>query len=566
MKDISQVISFLLRFTREISLSRLRILMIGLAGAGSGLASVGLVALMNRTLSTVNEVTDPRVLWGFVVLCVVLPVARFISSVLLMKLSLTTVLEVRMQLAKKILGSPLRTLEQLGPHRLLATLTDDVGSLSAALSTVPLLCMHGAVLVGCLVYLGWLSWPLLLVVLLAMGVGLVTYQIPLTRAIGHMRVSREHWDALFKALQGLTGGAKELKLHSQRRAVFFEDHLRASATLQQAASYRGGLITTAAQSWGQILFYVLIGGVILVYPRYFPVSREALTGYVLVILHLMGPLEILLNIIPGLARARVAVQKIENLGLELASAEEEGLALSGTNGNLDWSEITLEGVQHTYYQETEADGFDLGPIDLTFRRGELVFIVGGNGTGKTTFVKLILGLYVPEKGRILLDQEVVSDQTRDSYRQLFTAVFSDFYLFEELLGIDSANVDSRARHFLEELKLDHKVEVDGGKLSTIELSQGQRKRLALMTAFLEDRQIYVFDEWAADQDPYFKRIFYHELLPALRADGKTVLVVSHDDQYYGVADRLIKLADGKIAYDGPVLEQGEYQLIGTGAE
>jgi putative ATP-binding cassette transporter len=207
------------------------------------------------------------------------------------------------------------------------------------------------------------------------------------------------------------------------------------------------------------------------------------------------------------------------------------------------------GVTHQYGGDTSDSRFVLGPVNLKFAPGEVVFVVGGNGSGKTTLAKLITGLYAPEKGGIIIDGEPITDVNRESYRQLFSVVFSDFYLFESLLGFQSPEGDERAREYLGRLNLDHKVKVTNGKLSTIDLSQGQRKRLALLTAYLEDRPIYLFDEWAADQDPSFKELFYLHLLPELRDKGKTVFVISHDDKYYHVGDRTIKLEYGKVECD-----------------
>jgi putative ATP-binding cassette transporter len=211
--------------------------------------------------------------------------------------------------------------------------------------------------------------------------------------------------------------------------------------------------------------------------------------------------------------------------------------------------LELDGVAHQYHHEQYDNSFRLGPIDLKFNPGELVFIVGGNGSGKTTLVKLLTGLYPPEAGEIRLDGERITDENRARYRQLFSVVFSDFHLFDHMLGLEDAQSETRAREYLRRLQLDHKVQIKDGRFSTVDLSQGQRKRLALLAAYLEDRPIYVFDEWAADQDPYFKRIFYSQLLPELKARGKTVIVISHDDHYYEVADRLIKLNYGQVEED-----------------
>jgi putative ATP-binding cassette transporter len=173
-------------------------------------------------------------------------------------------------------------------------------------------------------------------------------------------------------------------------------------------------------------------------------------------------------------------------------------------------------------------------------------VTGGNGSGKTTLAKVLTGLYIPESGQINVDGKPISDENRERYRQLFSVVFSEIFLFESLLGLDSPEIDSRASQYLLKLELDQKVQVKDGALSTVDLSQGQRKRLSLLTAYLEDRPIYIFDEWAADQDPVFKDVFYYQILLELKSRGKTVIVISHDDRYYSIADRIVKLDYGKI--------------------
>ena len=133
---------------------------------------------------------------------------------------------------------------------------------------------------------------------------------------------------------------------------------------------------------------------------------------------------------------------------------------------------------------------------------------------------------------------------RDDYRQLFTTVFADYYLFDDLLKAET--VPAEAERYLERLEVAHKVSIKDGGFTTTDLSSGQRKRLALMAAWLEGRPILVFDEWAADQDPAFRQIFYTELLPDLRRLGKTIVVISHDDRYFGSADQLVRLRHGCI--------------------
>jgi putative ATP-binding cassette transporter len=268
---------------------------------------------------------------------------------------------------------------------------------------------------------------------------------------------------------------------------------------------------------------------------------------------MVGPLEVILNMVPNMNRALVSLQKVKHLGLELSAIPEREVVKPAFR-TANWKSLELDGITHAYNRENTDNTFTLGPINVKFQPQEVVFIVGGNGSGKTTLAKLLIGLYSPETGEIRLDGRSITDENREQYRQSFSVVFTDFFLFDSLLGLDHINIDGDAQYYLEKLQLDQTVRVRDGVLSTINVSQGQRKRLALLTAYLEDRAIYLFDEWAADQDPVFKEIFYHQLLPELKARGKTVIVISHDDRYYHVADRIIKLDYGRIEYDRKVLD------------
>jgi putative ATP-binding cassette transporter len=362
---------------------------------------------------------------------------------------------------------------------------------------------------------------------------------------------REQWDKLFNHFQAVTSGVKELKLHHDRREAFLSKALYPTAAALRRHAVVGHLMFVGANSWGQALFFILIGLILFATNSLSGINPQTLIGYTLVILYMMTPLQMILTLIPTFATASVAMRKVEKMGLTLHESVAESVETARQlEAGASWKSLELAGVTHTYHREGEPGGFILGPINLKLEAGELLFITGGNGSGKTTLAKLLLGLYVPEEGEVYLDGKLVTDETREQYRQLFSVVFSDFYLFESLFGLDSIHLDANARNYLVQLQLEHKVKVEEGALSTIDLSQGQRKRLALLTAYLEDRPIYLFDEWAADQDPLFKEIFYFQLLPELKAKGKAIIVISHDDRYYHVADRVIKLDYGK-------LQQGE---------
>jgi putative ATP-binding cassette transporter len=272
------------------------------------------------------------------------------------------------------------------------------------------------------------------------------------------------------------------------------------------------------------------------------VESSVRAGYALMFLYMMHPMEGMIEAIPELLQAQVSLSRIDSV-----TSGQSDIELGAAPAFEAFSGVALSAATHRYRRDMGDGEFVLGPIDLHLVPGEVVFLIGGNGSGKTSLAKLLVGLYEPEAGQQLLNGEPVSAADREAYRQHFSTVFSDFYLFDRLLGVDARNLDARAKELLHLLQLEHKVSVTEGVFSTTELSRGQQKRLALLVAFLEDRPVYVFDEWAADQDPQYRDVFYRELLPELKARGKAVLVISHDDRYFHLADRQLVLASGQLS-------------------
>jgi len=552
-----KIIAFLLRQSRKIVFLSIA------AGALSGVCNAALLAVINSALKTGPP--GEGLAWIFVGLCTLLPFARYTSERLLTKLGQEALHGMRMRLCRQILAAPLPHLERLGSARLLTTLTDDVPAITNSVLLIPLLCVNAALVVGCLIYLGILSWGVFLIVMAFMILGVAAYQVPIIKVQKIFRVGREHTDRLQEHFRALTLGTKELKIHNERRHTFMREGLEATADALQEHNIAGQNLYTAAASWGQVLVFIVVGLILFIFPLMHNLGLAMLTGYALTLLYLMTPLQVIMNSLPQLTRANVALSKVYELGFTLASqgseqAEEEHFQTD------TWVKLELSSVTHRYHRDGEASDFVLGPLNLTFKPGEMVFIIGGNGSGKTTFVKLLTGLYAPENGAIYLNDKPIGPDNKEAYRRHFSAVFSDFYLFETMLGLVDKELDRRASEYLQRLKLAHKVQIEKGKLSTTDLSQGQRKRLALLTAFLENRPIYVFDEWAADQDPYFKDFFYMHLLPDLTARHKTVFVITHDDRYYHLAERIITLEDGQVISDtarAPLISDSEVVLQKT---
>jgi len=513
------------------------------AGLVSGACSAALIALINTALNR-GPLAARWLLGGFVALTLAKIGSNALAQLTLDHFAQRTLAELGRALSHRVLATPLRQLEALGVSRLLTGLTDDVAVIGWAIQNVPTLAINLAVLAGCSVYLAWLSWRVFVGVLAAIVLGMLGYRILITRAYRYLQRARDARETLFHHFRALTDGIKELKLHAGRRRAFLVEEVEPAIETLRRANLAGTRHHLVAASWTQLLFYGLIGLVLFGLSVVEPPPLETLSGYVLASFYMMSPAWAVIESWPIFARGRVSLQKVEALRLSLAAGN--GLAMPTTNRSPhSWKSLELEGVRFAY-TDAGQNGFVLGPLDFTLRRGEIVFLVGGNGSGKSTLVKVLTGLYPPQAGLIRLDGHCITETNREWLHSYFSVLFSDCYLFDRLLGLEESNLDARAREHLIQLELDDKVEVHRGALSTTALSQGQRKRLALLTAFLEDRPIYVFDEWVADQDPHYREVFYHRLLPALKAQGKTLIVISHDDRYYGIGDRVVKLDYGRL--------------------
>jgi putative pyoverdin transport system ATP-binding/permease protein len=536
-----ELLRFLFRSSRHMVLALVA------ASILSGAASAALIAIIHRALAP-DGLEMKLIGAAFLVAVIVKAATQFVAQVTLVKFGQGVVLELCRGLCDRVLAAPLARLEAMGSARLLATLNDDVAVLSGAVQSAPAIATNLAMLAGCSVYLVMLSWQAFLLCIVMVVVGVLGYRLLLLRAQHAIQAARDGRDRLFGTFRTLIEGIKELKLNRDRREAFVHDeidetteHLRG----QNVAAMRQYLV---ADVWSQLLFFALIAMLLFGAPALTTMSAATLTGYVFAALYMMTPIWSLVGTVPTFMRGKVSLDKIRELDAALLAPLPETavprLPVPAT------PRIELQAASYAYPAPAGEDhGFVLGPVDLRLGPGEVVFVTGGNGCGKSTLVRLLTGLYVPSAGRIVSQGVAVDDGNREAYLQQFAAVFADFHLFERLFGLDAPGRAETIQRYLEVLGMEHKVKVKADRLSTTALSSGQRRRLALLTAYLEDRPVYVFDEWAADQDPNYKQVFYQRLLPELKARGKCVVVVTHDDRYFHLGDRVIKLEAGRIVED-----------------
>jgi putative ATP-binding cassette transporter len=532
-----------------------------LAGIAAGASGSAVLALVNENMSHLGQ-AGKQAVWTFLALAVAAVASKTTSKLLLVRVSTRVIRDMRVDMSARILRAPLRSVEKNGRSALLNVLTTDIHRIADALIELPEQCANATIALACFGYLFWLSWWLALVYVGIFAAGIVVYKLVARHAKPAMNEARSLWDKLISHYNDLIDGNKELKMHRGRRGEFMDTGMRPTATEMMRQSWRWNWILAVANAHTQMIFFALLGVALFAAPRFNFVDPHVLSGFILMSLYMGGPISKLVGAIPDFNLAEISLKKISKLGLSLSKADHCDVHEEGQASFPPFRRIEFRGLKYTYDGDGD-EAFHLGPIDIRIDAGELVFVIGGNGSGKSSFARVLTGLYPHESGELLIDGTAVDDDNRDGYRQRFSTVFSDYHLFKMLYGMTGEEFASAASDLIDKLGLAKKVHVKEGELSTVDLSQGQRKRLALLTAFLEDRDIYLFDEWAADQDPSFKRVFYHEILPALKAAGKTVLVISHDNHYFERADRIVRFEEGRIVEDRKVRDAEPAVLVAS---
>jgi putative pyoverdin transport system ATP-binding/permease protein len=382
--------------------------------------------------------------------------------------------------------------------------------------------------------------------LLSLALVALASQLHLRRlqTLGGYFVTSMQADALlFGALDDAISGIKEIRMDpALRDAVSAEVGARSLGTMHA----RTGLQDAVAREFVfmQVLFFSLLATIVFVVPDYSAGQPEITTKVTMAMLFVAGSLSILLQAVPAYARASAAADRLEALGNRIAAAAPPLTMEEHDAAYETFRTIRLNEVAFAYGGVAGEPGFSVGPVNLEIRRGEVIFLIGGNGSGKSTLLKLLIGLYRPDAGQIQVDGDPVERQTETAYRSLFSIILADFHLFDRLYGLSPDLPLLRAG--LRRMSLTSKTRLEDGRFVTVALSAGQRKRLAMLVAEQEARPVLVLDEWAAEQDPEFRRLFYQEFIPALRKRGVTVVAATHDDQYFAVADRVFRMENGRL--------------------
>lgn len=478
----------------------------------------------------------------FAAVCAFILVTRTLSQVMLTRVAIDVASGLRTRMYDRIARAPVSALESIGAARLIAALTSDVPRIVLGARILPDMLINLVMLIGMLSFLLILNSDVFWFVLACIGFGVLTYQVPMIIGRRYFVRSREHFDDLQESIQGLMHGIKELKLNDRKRGDFFRSVLLHHEKSVQSNEKSGYTIIRMASNYGDLLSFFVIGSIMFIVVNYRAISSQELIGVIMALLYITGPISAILNFIPQIAISRVSMQRVSRLFLEIPAE----IVSDQQDRAQPWDRVCFQQVSYRHEAKSEADGFSIGPLDVEFRKGEITFLVGGNGSGKSTLSKLLTLHYRPCAGAIHFGDHAITDDSIGTYRQSISAIYSDYHLFTHVMGTTDERLAATIDHYLSVLKLDRKVSYRDGRFSTLALSDGQRRRMALLVSLIDDKELYVFDEWAADQDPTFKAVFYNEILPALKAKGKAVVAITHDDRYFHLADQLVVLEEGQV--------------------
>lgn len=454
---------------------------------------------------------------------------------------------IRIRLGEKIRGTELLALEEIGKSTIYEKFTQETEIISELETPLAALMNSAVMLVFAMVYVAFLSVPAFFLMLGAMGIGVLVYNKGARASVTLIRQSQQEQVEFIDAVSDQLDGFNEVKVNTKRSASVMGEIRKVSDSMKRL-KIAFSRINVNNFITSQCIFYFMMGAVAFILPMLIPTYQNVINELTAATLFIVGPLSTLVGIVPTINRANIAIEGIYELEERLDAAKKTS-NLDTKIKPLDFNrEIQFKEVMFTYKnQDGTNNNFAVGPLSFDVQKGELLMIIGGNGSGKSTIMKLLASLYFPDAGQIKIDDTVLDSTNVQHYRENLSLIFGDFHLFKKLYGLEGV-AEKTVQDLLKTLGLENKTAFVDDQFTNIKLSTGQRKRLALLVTLLEDRSIYMFDEWTADQDPEFRKYFYEVLLTDLKARGKTVIAISHDDRYFHVADKLLKVDYGKIEF------------------
>lgn len=455
--------------------------------------------------------------------------------------------EVRLRIIDKIRHADLRLLEQIGRPSIHSRLTTDTAEISMGFSGMIHTAQAMVMVTFAVFFLAFISLPIFLMTISVFGICGMIYFFNAEKAEVMVRDSSQKETALFGLVDHVIDGFQELRINKAKNDTLFDQYLRPLAETTTNVKINYFYLLTNGLIFSLSFVHILIISTIFVLPRFVTITEITIIQAIAIILYIIGPFNHILGSISIFSRTSIAIENLYQFENDLNVPDHNFLSPGSSElaKMTEFQQIQLIDFEFHYTDPNGTPAFGIGPCDLEIKAHEILFIVGGNGSGKSTFLKLLTGLYYHDNGVLKLDDISVNVSNYQDYRNLFSIVFTDFHLFDRLYGLEDTE-GSVVNELLRKMEIEDKTRFVEGRFSDINLSTGQKKRLALVAALLEDKPIYVFDEVAADQDPQFRRYFYETMLTDLKKQGKTIIIATHDDKYFHTADRILKMEYGQF--------------------
>lgn len=460
-------------------------------------------------------------------------------------LTMNIIHDLRINLTNQILKASFFSVEK-NQSKLLPILTEDIKTIAYSIDGLPSVTTGLATVIGILAYMVWYSPTLTVATFLLFLFVFLFTKMTMPFVKKYANKARTYLDDIYLQFEGLVFGIKELTLNREFKKSYLEEKIIPTSKFQNEYYLKENIVSSISNRATDMILLLGMGVLIIVIHRTGFVSLSFFGEYLTLVLFTLAPLSTASGFMGSLKRIEVSLDHIEMAGLSLQENKNADQKINEAEWDLRQPIIGLKNITHQYYHSEEDENFIMGPLNLQISKGDLIFLVGGNGSGKTTLAKIILGLYVPQSGCLEYKCQPIDQKNLSDYRSKFSAIFTDSYVFDQLLHIDEHNLKQRGDQLIEMLELTKKVKIENRAFSTKRLSDGQKKRLLLIISILEDKEIYLFDEWAANQDPHFKDVFYLKILPYLKDLGKTIIVITHDDRYFHLASKIVKLNDGQF--------------------
>lgn len=516
------------------------IILIAVYALISSLLSFAIIYIINNTLSNQLSINSYIYITFFAFVVYAYLLSIFFQREL-NKITFELLSQLEKKLFQKILDTPLIKIEKLGTQRFY-TAVEDTRTFYSLPSVVTAAFSSLLMVILCLFYLIKLSPLSAIIILVAILVIAGIYYLvinSLSKSIEKVKKYNEHY---FGYVQDVISGFKELMISDKRKKKLLENYVYENRTASYALDFKISFSFLSVGLISQYGMYIIIGLILFILPEFGWLKKEFVIPYVLVLLFIAGPINVLINLQDMVTRLFVANKRLKTFYEDFKN--ERIVAKHDKKLAVDFSKLSFRDIHFNYKNDNADANFELGPINLEIDKGEVIFIVGGNGSGKSTFINILSGLYVPDQGDVLLDGERINSEK--DIQNLISAVFTSNHLFSQNYDDYILENNPKYKMLLETFKLENTVKDDSEESARRSFSKGQSKRMALIFALLEDKPIVLLDEWAADQDPYFRKYFYEELIPKLKAEGKTIIAVTHDDRYFHYCDKLLKFDYGKI--------------------